>query len=77
VADAPQGAWHDVESWHAALEGGYQQWWLSCNHYGTGPFRWCVLAGAEGDLLMAGDAFSLPARSGEWVRLALTVPAAG
>jgi hypothetical protein len=69
------GAWHNVEGWRAALVGDYQEWWLGRNDYGTGPFRWCVLATPMGSIVASSDPFYLPARSGEWTHVTLTVPA--
>jgi hypothetical protein len=70
------GAWHNIEGWRAALVDDYQQWWLGRNSYGTGPFRWCVLDAPMGSIVASSDAFYMPARSGEWTHVTVTVPAA-
>ncbi len=70
------GAWHNVEGWRTALVDGYQLWWLGRGHYGTGPFRWCVLDAPMGSIVAASEPFYMPERSGEWTHVAVTVTAA-
>ena len=70
------GAWHDVDGWRARLSDGYQEWWLDRNSYGAGPFRWCVLDSAMGPVLGASEPFYMPARSGEWVHVTLSIATA-
>jgi len=55
------GNWHDVEGWRGVLNNGYQRWAVEAKNFNTGPFRWQVRRGIEGEILGISDPFSLPA----------------
>jgi hypothetical protein len=74
----PFGLWHDVPTWQGSLvltdnrSTPYQQWSISPELQGRGPFRW-VVYNALGDTVMGvTPGFMLPDRSG--VNLNVTVP---
>jgi hypothetical protein len=82
----PQGAWHEVEGWQGTLDDvslapdggvtGEKAWWLGEANQGTGPFRWQVTLGREGNLLAISAPFDLPEVDGQakTVTVSLTMP---
>jgi hypothetical protein len=59
------GGWHDVEGWQGDLDEGQQKvWWVLEKDFGTGPFRWVVLARRGGPIWKLSAAFTLPAGGG-------------
>ena len=54
------GGWHDVTSWQSQLTDGYVGWWVAPEDFGTGPFRWLLLDGPDGEQLGASESFHLP-----------------
>lgn len=55
------GDWHPVTGWQGPFGPyGFVGWWFSPRDLGTGPFRWQILDGLEGDVLAVSDAFNLP-----------------
>jgi len=66
------GGWQDVEGWQGTLDGvdgdvARKVWWVSDDDLGTGPFRWVVYQGRDGDLLIRSESFDLPRQPGEVV----------
>ncbi len=64
------GAWHDVEGWQGPPEATWQGvahslWKVNAADLGKGPFRWVVLRGRRGQVLVASRPFQLPSRSGD------------
>jgi hypothetical protein len=55
------GDWHDVEGWRSQLTDGFVGWWVDPADFSTGPFRWAVLDGPDGELLHTSESFYLPA----------------
>lgn len=54
------GDWHDVEGWGGQLENSQAVWWVSPQHYKTGPYRWVVYDVAGGTQVAVSDMFYLP-----------------
>lgn len=54
------GGWHDVDGWRGEVQNGRTIWWVEKPHWGTGPFRWVVLASANGAMLGTSISFNLP-----------------
>jgi hypothetical protein len=70
------GGWHDVEDWRETLDelytdGGRKRWYMSAEHFGTGPFRWVVYD--ETGMLGTSESFNMPAGSGQVVRTLLVL----
>ena len=71
--------WHDVEGWRGAPDdieigqggtvAGRKAWWVAEKDLGTGPFRWQVYYGEDGDVLGVTDAFTLPLAAGAVERI--------
>jgi hypothetical protein len=67
-----RGGWHDVEGWQGELDEGQQKvWWVLEKDFGTGPFRWVVLARKAGPVWKTSAAFTLPVGGGKWVGVVL------
>lgn len=74
------GSWHDVEGWRGTADQlysdwGQKTWWLSEEHFGTGPFRWVVYDDDANKPIAVSDLFYLPHASGEVVWVRVTIPA--
>jgi lysophospholipase L1-like esterase len=68
-----QGDWHAVENWQGAPDGGGKiRWWVAEKDFGSGPFRWAVLAGAGEELLATSKPFYLPG-PGQSLRIKLAL----
>ena len=68
-----QGAWHNVENWQGPPDGGGKiRWWVAEKDFGSGPFRWAVLAGPDGGALAASEPFHLPG-PGQSLRVGVSV----
>ncbi|MBN1933630.1 MAG: hypothetical protein JW934_03140 [Anaerolineae bacterium] len=73
------GGWHDVDTWRGGLDevAGYEgrkSWWLSREHFGTGPFRWAIyLSGSEEPLKFSKE-FFMPNSDGGITRTRITLP---
>jgi hypothetical protein len=77
------GIWHQVEGWQGTLDYvevgedgnvvGKKVWWVKKADFGSGPFRWAIYQGEDGDLLAASDAFDLPDFDGETVVVEITL----
>ena len=70
------GSWHDVEGWRGTLDelysdGGRKTWWMSKEHFGTGPFRWAIYKGDE--TLATSESFAMPKSAGEVVQVVMLV----
>jgi hypothetical protein len=58
--------WHDIEGWRGQLDAnGRKKWWVAARDFGSGPFRWQVIAGREGQPLATSEQFNLPGVPGE------------
>jgi hypothetical protein len=68
-----QGQWHDVDGWQGTVDGTSQIWWVAPRDLGKGPFRWQIYQSRGGPLLATSEAFSLPRRTGETVRVDVTL----
>lgn len=55
-----KGQWQTVDGWQGTVVAGYQRWWVGPDLYDAGPFRWAILDGKEGTVLVASDPFNLP-----------------
>jgi hypothetical protein len=67
------GNWHDIEGWRGQLDAsGRQKWWVAGKDFGTGPFRWQVIAGREGQPLATSASFNLPGNAGEMMVIELS-----
>lgn len=56
------GNWHKVEGWQGTLDPqGIRRWWVAPKDFNTGPFRWLLTAGPQGEQLAASQPFTLPA----------------
>jgi len=63
---SPAAAWHDVDGWRGQMAGGSVCWSVAYKDFGSGPFRWAVLAPATaGAPLSVSRPFTLPAQAGE------------
>jgi hypothetical protein len=61
------GGWHDVQGWQGDLDEGQEKvWWVLEKDFGTGPFRWVVMARKGGAAWKTSEAFTLPDGS-QWV----------
>jgi hypothetical protein len=81
-----RGVWHDVEGWQGEFDDvtldpdglvtGEKTWWLARENQGTGPFRWLVTLGRDGDRLATSAPFDLPEVDGQLktITVSLTVP---
>lgn len=75
----PLGVWHDVPTWRGSLDqqtgqsAAYQQWTLSTDLQGRGPFRWVIYNELGDALVGVTPSFTLPDRPG--VNLNMTLPA--
>jgi hypothetical protein len=75
----PFGLWHDVPTWQGTLTMSenrstpYQQWAISPELQGRGPFRWVIYNPLGDAVLGVTPSFTLPDRSG--INLNMTVPA--
>ena len=59
------GRWHDVEGWRGTLDQaaedvGSMVWWVAQKDLSTGPFRWRVYRGQDGEFLAGSEPFTLP-----------------
>ena len=67
--------WHDVEGWRGSLSaGGMRRWAVESKDFGSGPFRWVVMAGQSGSIIGTSESFHLPASGNEVVSLTIIVP---
>ncbi len=62
------GGWHDVEGWRGAVADS-SRWWVHPKDFGTGPFRWVVMAGPAGPLWAASASFNLPSQPNQTVQV--------
>lgn len=70
------GAWRDIEGWQGFFnEDQRVLWYVGEEHLGNGPFRWLVYENQGGDLLATSQPFSMPSRSGEVLRVEVSLPA--
>ena len=68
------GDWHTVTGWQGGFDAfGYVTWWVAPEDLATGPFRWQLLAGEEGEVLAVSQPFYLPASSGQQVVVYIAV----
>jgi hypothetical protein len=58
------GGWHDVEGWRGPLSSN-NLWWVAAKDFGSGPFRWALLARPEGQLLGTSSPFDLPQQAND------------
>ncbi len=70
------GGWHDVDGWRGTLDeiyadGGRKMWFVSEEHFGTGPFRWVIYQGDK--TLATSDPFAMPASNGTLTRSVLVI----
>jgi hypothetical protein len=72
------GRWHDVEGWRGNLDElansvGKKVWWVAEKDFGTGPFRWVVRRGEDGELLAGSEPFHLPEADRETLRVGVVL----
>lgn len=67
------GGWHDVDGWGAAAGSGVLVWGVFPSEFGKGPFRWAIYEGPGGKLSKSSMSFNLPAKSGEVVRVSVSL----
>jgi hypothetical protein len=67
------GAWHDVDGWRGELEEKRVTWWVAPKHFDTGPFRWVVYGGADGEVLATSESFNLPSGHGHVIRVGVSI----
>ena len=62
------GNWRVVEGWRGPAANS-SRWWVHPKDFGTGSFRWLVMAGPEETVLKVSDPFYLPTGANEttWV----------
>jgi hypothetical protein len=55
------GDWHNVDGWQGNIDNdGTKRWWVAQKDFGSGPFRWVVLAAPNGQMLANSASFRLP-----------------
>jgi LysM repeat protein len=69
------GEWRAVEGWQGAIAGNEVMWWVSEEHYGTGPFRWAVYREQGGPLAGMSEPFDLPSSAYELKVTLADIPA--
>lgn len=75
------GGWHDVDTWRGALDeiyadGGRKTWFVSEQHFDTGPFRWVIYQDLETsgqETLATSDPFDMPSSNGALARTVVTI----
>jgi len=73
------GGWHDIEGWRTELfdeirgNVGRKTWWVSKEHFGTGPFRWVIYRQGSGELLATSESFYMPASAGGVTRTVVSL----
>lgn len=72
------GDWHDVEGWRGGFDEvkgyeGRKSWWMSEDHFGTGPFRWAVYVGQDGEPVGLSEPFDMPRSVGQIVRVVVSL----
>jgi len=66
--------WDDVDGWRGRLDqAGRQVWWVSPKDFGTGPLRWLVTEGPDGQELGASEPFTLPDTVSQITRVELNI----
>lgn len=57
--------WHEVEGWRGTFnENGRVEWWVSTDHYRSGPFRWVVYAAQDSStIITTSPEFMMPTKS--------------
>lgn len=70
------GEWHDVDVWRDTLDelyadGGRKRWYMSAEHFGTGPFRWVVYD--DTGMLGTSEPFHMPTGEGQVGRTLLVL----
>jgi hypothetical protein len=63
------GNWHDVEGWRGEPDEERTIWYVHERDFDTGPFRWALYDGPEGELLAASEPFDLPGWHGQIVHV--------
>lgn len=66
------GGWQEVEGWRGPLSS-HNLWWVAAKDFGSGPFRWVILNGPQGQVLAASSPFDLPRQPND----RLVVPVTG
>ncbi len=65
------GNWHVVEGWQGNLVSGQRQWWVHPKDFGTGPFRWIVQQGQNGEMVGTSEPFNLPGEINEMLSVTI------
>ena len=68
------GNWHDVEGWRGFAEGSGKLWWVAQKDFGTGPFRWIVESGPDGEILATSAPFTLPGEPNATLSVTVSAP---
>ena len=68
------GGWHDVAGWRGTPDWitgdvGSKVWWVAEKDFGTGPFRWIVYGGQDGEFLAGSEMFTLPEAVGTTLKI--------
>ena len=67
-----QNKWHNVTGWQGSLdEDGTETWWVGCEDFGSGPFRWVVWQGKS--IVVVSDSFNLPTTANESLMITLSL----
>ena len=55
------GQWHDVDGWRGTTDQpSYRRWWVAQKDFGSGPFRWVIIADFNGPIIASSESFNLP-----------------
>lgn len=77
------GNWYRVEGWQGGFDDvelgdggritGMKNWWVGRSELAKGPFRWLVLRGEYGAVVVVSDPFHLPSGEGETVKVQVSL----
>ncbi len=72
------GEWHNVDSWRGGFDeckgnDARKSWWVSEDHFGSGPFRWVLYLRRGDETLVVSESFDMPSVHGEIVRVSITL----
>jgi hypothetical protein len=67
------GNWHDVEGWRGPVTAN-GRWWVAPKDFNTGPFRWQIRDGLEGEALAGSDPFTLPGGGNQVLVVPVVMP---